>query len=422
MCLGDEKSEKDSNVKAGASSTIRSWAAIFARIFVAGVLVMIVEQRCSGMRSFMLILCALAVIYTELFPQLRPLLVRDDLAKSALEGGEVRSSEADAIFSGDVSKSAEVEAVHSDPLRYGFLPSMGRPIAHANVRHVETMENDLCIVKLHAMHRPTHEPSREATGDYPFAWHLLGRKRLWEIRMQIRFKRIPTGRMYFGCTLGHYIPVSAASRQVSKTLANICTKIIGDVYNSPGDDPSTIVGEAEPPTFVMPLWAFDQFIVSESGDEPDLLGNLENLGYRRTDGLREYVSAMKDVTENLSTEKVYTLCSYGVSQFIDCIRWETCSVFPWLRTDMRNMCGKSPIYVSLYELPKEDGFGEDRRHLQSRKRTYVEVAMWSENKPPAQDVIERLFGPAVSRNADPTSKAAAVQSASALDCCTRRGK
>lgn len=32
--------------------------------------------------------------------------------------------------------------------------------------------------------------SMEAARDYPYAWHLHGRKRLWEIRVQMRLKQV----------------------------------------------------------------------------------------------------------------------------------------------------------------------------------------------------------------------------------------
>jgi len=59
-------------------------------------------------------------------------------------------------------------------------------------------ENELASIKGLAMHRPTHEPWREETGDYPYAWHFRGRKRIWEVRVQMRFKSLPQGPLFFG--------------------------------------------------------------------------------------------------------------------------------------------------------------------------------------------------------------------------------
>eukprot|EP00438_Fugacium_kawagutii_P015837 Skav230429 [mRNA] locus=scaffold1601:105166:106749:+ [translate_table: standard] len=56
----------------------------------------------------------------------------------------------------------------------------------------------------------------------------------------------------------------------------------GECYHSNGEDPSTVLAgrESEPPTFAMPLYAFDQFEVSRKGTEPDLSGDLESVGMR----------------------------------------------------------------------------------------------------------------------------------------------
>lgn len=116
----------------------------------------------------------------------------------------------------------------------------------------------------------------------------------------------------------------------------------------------------------MPLYAFDQFQVCPRGSEPELTGDLEGLGMRRSDGAKAYVAALRKALEELSTEharaletwniggenmeksafrlgnrrkserfgglwgaQVYTFCFWGVSQFLDCVR-------PALR---RSCCG-----------------------------------------------------------------------------------
>ncbi|CAK0814209.1 unnamed protein product, partial [Prorocentrum cordatum] len=78
---------------------------------------------------------------------------------------------------------------YEDPLRWGFV---GDGTEHrANLTTPVVHENPQCVVKAIAMHRPTHEPWREETGDYPFAWHLAGRKRTFEIRLQMRLTAPP---------------------------------------------------------------------------------------------------------------------------------------------------------------------------------------------------------------------------------------
>jgi len=316
------------------------------------------------------------------------LLARRRRSKSVAEAAAAAATEAAAAA---VASGADRWAAYSDPLRWACLPK-GCPHP-GNQERAEDHESDLCSVKILPIHRPTHEPWREQTGQYPFAWHMEGRKRLWEIRVQLRFKQVPTSKMYFGINLGEYVPVSGFSKRLQGTLVRACRSVVGDLYHSVGDDPKRVQGEVEPPTFVMPMWAFDQFIVSEPGDEPHLWGSLEGLGMRRTDGINAYIKAIRSTIDSFSTDRVYTFSFWGVSQFLDCMKWEICGGFlPGIRVDFNKLCGSPPVYVAMYEMPGVRETDADRRHLPSRKKYYFHVAMWSKLRPPKPALLEPLLG------------------------------
>lgn len=267
---------------------------------------------------------------------------------------------------------------YQDPLRWRFEEE-GR----SSELRAQSWENDLCQVKLLAMHRPTHDSEREKDGDYPFSWHLRGRKRNWELRMQLQFKVLPKEPLFFALELSRFVEVSGVTRQVQKALVAAC-QAAGECYHSNGQDPSTLLAgrEPEPPTFAMPLYAFDQFEVSRKGTEPDLSGDLESVGMRRSDGAKNYMAALKKALAELTTEHVYTFCFWGVSQFLDCIRWEiTGGIVPGMTVDFNRLCGSPPVYFSVYEL---NDSGSEKRHLKSRKRSYFRVAAWSALQPPAE--------------------------------------
>lgn len=271
---------------------------------------------------------------------------------------------------------------YEDPLRWK-LPASTTELKSSGTPQIQEGQNDLCSVKWILMHRPTHDPQREKTGEYPFSWHLSGRRRLWELRVQLKFHQLPQGQVYFGVELDRFVPVSGMARQAQKALVSACNKIVGDCYHTTGEDPSQVQGEAESPAFVMPLWAFDQFTVSEPGKEPGLLGNLDGVGVCRTAGVNVYIKSMKDVLNNLSTDKVYTFCFWGVSKFLDIMKWEVCGgLMPGVKMDFNKLCGSPPVYVTLYSLPGVNEQDTDKRHLQSRKRQYFRVEFWSALRPP----------------------------------------
>lgn len=283
------------------------------------------------------------------------------------------------------------EGVDQGPLRWTFLPTTG--ILRANMLEPVVMENDLCKIKGIALHRPTHQPWREKNGDYPYSWHFQDRKRIWEVRIQMRFKRLPEGPLYFGLEMRYVTMTLSANVMRAKNLVlRALRSVIGsEFYQSPGEDPLVTVGEAEPPTFAMPLWAIDQFHEAEPGSEPEITGDMEGIGVRRTDGFAAYIRALKAALANPSTDRVYTLCFWGVSRFADAIHWEVRGLWPGFRLDANKLCGAPPVYVVLYELP---GYGEtaDKRHLVSKKRYYFKVAMWSELRPAEMSVLRSMVG------------------------------
>eukprot|EP00931_Biecheleriopsis_adriatica_P035944 TRINITY_DN20725_c0_g1_i1.p1 TRINITY_DN20725_c0_g1~~TRINITY_DN20725_c0_g1_i1.p1 ORF type:complete len:390 (-),score=68.00 TRINITY_DN20725_c0_g1_i1:79-1224(-) len=262
----------------------------------------------------------------------------------------------------------EEPELQDDPVRWSILPSSGE--LRANMPHAVESENDMASLKFLVMHRPTHDPSREASGRYPYSWHLAGRKRTWEVRVQLRFKQLPRGKISFGLqmrpTTGH-----------TKSFA------------TDKDDAATEEGEIENPAFIMPLWAVDQFHVAELGEEPALNANLEGVGLRRSDGTRSYIDAMNSAIDNLSTDKVYTFCFWGVAQFIDVINWELRGLWPGFRMDAQKLSGDPLVYVVAYDLLDHR---TEKRHVESRKRYYFKVALWSALRPLMPDVMQEVSG------------------------------
>jgi hypothetical protein len=280
------------------------------------------------------------------------------------------------------SKENQVDgqfASYSDPIRVAAAGSTNAPF-HANGT-AEVFETEFCSTKVLFMHRPTHEPWRDKANDYPFAWHFSGKQRRWEIRAQMQFKKIPEGRMFVGLALDRYVKVGKKANWAMGVVVASCRSIIKDLYHSFGDDPTKMDpgAEVEPHTFVMPFWAFDQMVVSELGEEPDVAGDLEGLGTRRTQGVKEYIRLMDSTLENLSTDKVYTFCIWGLSQFADWMTWEICGgkLLAGTRLSLNQVVGDRPILVTIYAL-EEDNNAEYRRHVASRKQDCLQVAFWSD--------------------------------------------
>mmetsp|Transcript_62028 Transcript_62028/g.115119 ORF Transcript_62028/g.115119 Transcript_62028/m.115119 type:complete len:375 (-) Transcript_62028:65-1189(-) len=297
------------------------------------------------------------------------------------------------------------EANYVDPLRWRFHD--GPELRMAGHPRVDSYENELCSAKTVVMHKPTHAPQCEESGRYPFSAHLAGKRRLWEIRLQVKFKQRPSGSVYFGVELGKYVAVSTLARQTQKALVNACQQIVGDCYHSLGDDPTAACKEKELPCCVMPLWAVDQFIVTEAGGTPpDLLSDMSSMGMRRTDNRKEYIRAMMDLVEAISPDRTYTFLFWGVSQFLDVVRWEAQvemggklfgGVAPRAHLNFNKLCGSPPVFLVIYDLAGEGGAAakgargdsqKGQKHLQSMKRYFWRLAVSSTLAPASGAVLQ----------------------------------
>lgn len=343
--------------------------------------------------------------------------------------------EAEAYKSLNIQNNPYSEVGINDHVRWSFIPSTGE--LRANSRKADVQETDDAEFRFLVLHAPTDPQDKDLkkSGKWRYGWHFKKRKRKWEVRVQVIFKKPPKGAIQFGVEMSP-APASSSKRAKAIIIGAIRTAIKEGFYQTAGDDPSCppltereeealrndlsrysleslqqraekefatkdelqrahaeqdpksalielIVSkkkELEPGSFIMPMWVLDQFIVSEPGDEPDLAGDFEGLGTRRTSvGVPEYTRQMNETVENLQPDKVYTFLFWGISQFIDVSAWRFTGF--GFNVDALNLSGPPPIYVVSYDMEGDS----TRRHISSRKRYYFKVALWSDLKPPSPE-------------------------------------
>lgn len=320
------------------------------------------------------------------------------------------------------SNEHEFESQPDDPVRACSVPSDGN-IWRANTKSALSFDTEGALVKGLVMLRPTHEPWREDMGNYRYSWHFSGRRRLWEIRVQLRFKHVPKSDLWIGIEM-RYIPFTPSAWLLylkTLILKGMSVAIGGEIYQTPGEDPTAVDGEPEPPTLVFPLWAIDQFHVANPGEEPDLSGDLEGIGTRRTSGLANYIQALKSELSNISTEKVYTFCLWGISTFFDAIHWE--AKFAGFKFDPSQLCGNPPVYLAMYSLPGVNPGDSDRRHLISRKEYIFKVAIWNVSKPYDEAEVKSMVevgNQAEVAESEMKLKAKSRSRGDCISCCAQR--
>jgi len=272
-----------------------------------------------------------------------------------------------------------------------MTPSMGPVFSNAD--ETSPFDNEFASGTFLSMHRPTYDKALDKSGDYKFSEHFAGKKRLWEARVQFCFKKPPDStELLFGIELEQYVPLNAPTKSVMEIVVSMLKATVGDsIHHSPGDDPQTTSGELERPMFMMPLWAFDQFIVTPEGQEPPKLNdpNLPNLGKKRSGRVDEYRRELDELQFRVGP--TYTFSFWGISRFLDKLRWEVRGIPIVTPLDFDKFCGRPPVHVVLYTLKKNQGKDAEKRHLDSRKNYYFNVAFWSSNRRPDPKQIEDLM-------------------------------
>lgn len=262
-------------------------------------------------------------------------------------------------------------------------------------------ENDLCYGEYLFFHPPTdgseQEPARNSEpGRLNYGEYFRGKTRIWELRIRFQFKVPPNPEydLFFGTESEEYVPLSAAAKQVLALAVGTVRTAVSGLYHTPGDDPLQVPAgeEVEKPCFMLPLWAFDQFIQTPEGeDPPDLMdSNFPQMGSRRYGRSNRYAQEMTELRNNIQTGSTYTFAFWGTSRFADIINWRLVGMPVVGPIDLNRFIGRPPLHCVLYEIaPHDQG---EKRHLQSRKRYFFKASIWSSLRRPTRQTIERLTG------------------------------
>eukprot|EP00930_Biecheleria_cincta_P015531 TRINITY_DN12922_c0_g3_i1.p1 TRINITY_DN12922_c0_g3~~TRINITY_DN12922_c0_g3_i1.p1 ORF type:complete len:309 (+),score=52.32 TRINITY_DN12922_c0_g3_i1:216-1142(+) len=178
-----------------------------------------------------------------------------------------------------------------------MIPSHG--LILGNSPEASPFRNENGHGKFLVMHRATHDRQLDKSGNYQYGSYFHGKKRLWEARVQFNFTNPPKVKdLYFGVELGAYVPMNAATKAMMATMVRTLKNVVGDqIHHSPGDNPERATGELEQPVFVMPMFAFDQYIVTPENETPPDLGDeiIPELGSKRVGRVGEFKKELNEL-------------------------------------------------------------------------------------------------------------------------------
>lgn len=232
-------------------------------------------------------------------------------------------------------------------------------------------------------------------GGLDFQTYFTGKKRLWELRFQFRFKKRPPpgSNMFFGFKLEEFHRMRPNIRRAMKLAVYFMSKIAGGIYYSLGDDPGEVKnGECEQPVVVLPMWAFDQFIETPEGQEPPKITDADfpQLGSIRKGRVSDYVREVADFEKNCRPGPTYTFAHWGTSRFVNFLNWSLDGIPQVTPLGFDSLTGGSLVQVVCYSLRAPEAGSKETRHLSSRKDYYFKARIWDPAHRPGRLQFEAL--------------------------------
>lgn len=328
---------------------------------------------------------------------------KGDLGSAAVEAPACLMSQAEAEDAVNPKDFPDLQIPRDVHVEIAIDPPCG--LHFSNPEAAYSIDNEFATGTFIYFHKPTSS-LRAGAGNLNFHKYFHGKKRLWELRFQLRFKRAPSpeSEMFFGFQLDDYVAMNPAVQGVMNVAVAAMRRVAGGVYYSNGDDPEKITGECEQPTIVLPMWAFDQFIETpERQDPPSLIAtNFPELGSCRKGRIQEYMQEVDAMQKNFRVGPTYTFAHWGTSRFADFVNWRLVGLPFVPPLSFKRLTGPSLVRVVLYSLrPAGDATsGKDEangnratsRHLASRKDHYFRAGIWSSNERPRKHLFKALTG------------------------------
>mmetsp|Transcript_21566 Transcript_21566/g.24572 ORF Transcript_21566/g.24572 Transcript_21566/m.24572 type:complete len:586 (+) Transcript_21566:195-1952(+) len=187
------------------------------------------------------------------------------------------------------------------------------------------------------------------------------KQRRFEMQVQIKFKKAPPSRIYFGAFLDEPINLGIVQKCFVRAALNFIAKKNngGFVYNVPGKEPKPdelLVGTYERPHLVFAVEkAFDRLVETKQGETPPTLGREIH-----EDPELKKLRLKNEFTYN--TTSTYTLGLW--SAYGDFTKWQ-CMNLPAIRPfSFGSLIDEQCLSLQLYYLNAPEG---EKRHLECHK-------------------------------------------------------
>jgi len=240
-----------------------------------------------------------------------------------------------------------------------------------------------------------HRPLDGDMASDPYADYFRGKVRLWEVRLQLRFKeKVEASAIRLGTSPLERIPVGVRQVALHRSFIGLMGSALQGFYNSPGDDPTgRRPADVEPPITSVPIYAADQHIETGEAEAPPKLLDpaFPSLGVRKTADRAGFKAKL--APRVFQPGEVHTFAFWGPSRLVNMITWQVVGLPMWSELSLDIMNGPPPIILSMYILgpPVAKPNGEmDTRHLPARTKIVARACGWSSIRPPPPRHMQRM--------------------------------
>ncbi len=217
--------------------------------------------------------------------------------------------------------------------------------------------------RIHTTTRNNGTPSNDKVSNY-----LRSKMRRFEIQLQVKFKKIPTSRVYLSC--GYDEPVKLGFLQLASLNAALkfCQRRNPSFsYSLNGKelctDEEQQLGLHEDPHFAFPIeTSLDRIVVTKPYEEPPKLGSDIN------EDKEAYLKRLKyGKPTKFNLDDTYTICLWNSN--VDFVSWKAMNL-PFPRFSLTHVNNSQPMIVKLYSLGSDNN---GRQHLKKDMKPIIDI-------------------------------------------------
>jgi hypothetical protein len=198
--------------------------------------------------------------------------------------------------------------------------------------------------------------------DPHYAALFAGKRRMFWIQVQGRFKRAPRGPVYLGGELPARITPGVFTRSVALVIMGLIRRLVGRVSFSFGSSADSEVAD-ELPAVAFPLFqSVDQFVETPVGDMPPVLGT-GDFGESEEQRSRRRHTPLG--AERYAVGPTYTFDFH--TMYVDLARWETANLPGGLNAmDLASFFDSLPLRLVAYDVHSTEAEASDSHRQQDK--------------------------------------------------------